>query len=1051
MQAAEARINFPGSVSSLSARLSATKREVPTADDAQSMEFGVALRLRNYADMQARIARGEIISRAELERTYLPLPGDYAAVVAWLKSQGFTITRDDPSRLVVYASGRLPQIRKGLQVHLVSVTANGGRVYHAADTAPSLPQSIAGPVLGINHLQPYHQRRKHAIAHSLTDNSPPYTVSQILKAYNAANLGVTGAGQKIAILIDTVPNVSDVTTFWTNNGIAQSASNLEFINVNNVDDATLHTATGEETLDVEWASGIAPGAGIRVYAAGSLANSDLDKAIQQIINDLPTQPALHTLSISLGEGETAMPKGEFDTDAQLFATLASSGVSVFVSTGDYGSTPNNPSSTVAPANNGPLQVESYASDPSVTAVGGTSLYVDATTGLRASESAWGGVGSPYGGGGGVSIQYARPSWQQGTGVPSGTMRCLPDVALVADPNTGAYVYLNGGVQVYGGTSWGTPVWAGFCALINQARANQGWAPLGLMNPRLYPLLGTSSFTDITTGSNATSVSNGLYQATVGYDMATGLGAPNMGVLLPALVAVQPPQITSFSPASGPIYSTLLVNGTNLGNTSAVTLNGVPVSFTVSSDSRLVIPISPGTGGGVIAVTTPSGTTTSSSAFTVTATPVSSIVISQVYCEGGSNYQNDFIELFNAGTTSVNLSTWSVQMTGATGRSWTVVPLSGTLAPAHHYLVGGRNFGGAGAPLPTPDVQGSFSLDPNAGGKIALVSTQTRLTVSSPSGSTIKDFVGYGSANAHEGAGAAPLTINNFSNFRVSDGRSDTNNNNADFVVAWANPRNSASATSPAAWPDVTLTSAHSGSFTQADPAQPYTITVTNAGTASTGGTVTVTDTLPTGLTATSFSGTGWTTNLATLTATRSDTLAAGSSYPTLTLTVSVAANAATSLTNTAQVTASGDLNSANNSATDPTTILAMTPSQSWRYLYFGSTANTGAGADTAIASADGLPNLLKYALGLNPLVPTTTASVITEDATTGYLRLTVTKNPAATDVTFSIVGTTNLANAASWSASGVVVDQNTASTLRAHSGTPVSSGSSFLRLVVTRP
>ena len=1043
-QTAEPRVSFPDSIASLPNHISATKREVPTAEDTQSMEFGVALRLRNYAEMQARIARGEIIPRAELESTYLPSKNDYATVVSWLKAEGFTITRDDPSRLVVYAQGKLPQVRKSFQVHLVSVTANGGRAYHAADTEPSLPQSIAGPVLGINHLQPYHQRRKHVIAHSLTNNAPPYTVNQILTAYNATNLGVTGAGQKIAILIDTVPTISDVTTFWTNNGVAQSSSNLEFVNVNN---ATLSAPSGEETLDVEWSSGIAPGAKIRVYAAGSLANSATDQCLQQIINDLPTQPDLHVLSISLGDGETALSQTQFATDAQFFATLASAGVSVFVSTGDYGSTPSN----TAGANNGPLQVESYASDPSVTGVGGTTLNVDATTGLRTSESAWGGVNSTYGSGGGVSIQYKRPVWQKGNGVPAGTMRCVPDASLVADPNTGAYVYFNGGATGYGGTSWSAPVWAGFCALINQARANKGLTPLGLMNPHLYPLLGTNNFVDITTGSNATPTSNGLYQATIGYDMATGLGVPNMGFLLSTLVA-QPPAITRFSPASGTVYSTIVITGTDLASATSVTLNGVSVPFTVISNSQLGFTVAPGTSGGVITVITPVGTATSSTSFTLTALPVSSVVISQVYCEGGSNYQNDFIELFNAGTTTVDLSTWSVQIAGATSRRWLSVPLSGTLAPAHHYLVGGAYAGSGDAPLPTPDVSGTFSLDSSTGGKVALVSNQTTLTRSNPVGASgVVDFMGYGTANAYQGSGAAQLTTANYANFRVGGGRSNTNDNAADFVIDLANPRNSASPTTPLAWPDLTLSSTHAGSFTQADTAQSYAITVTNAGTDSTGGTVTVTDVLPTGLTATAFSGDGWTTDLPTLTATRSDTLAAGASYPPLTLTVNVAVNATASLTNTVQVSGGGDLNSINNIATDPTIILTMTPLQSWRYIYFGSTANSGAGADTTIAAADGLPNLLKYALGLNPLVSGNTSGLITPDITTGFLRLTVTKNPAATDVTFTIQGTNDLSTASSWSTNGVIIDQNTTTLLQAHSSTSLTSGSYFLRLNVTHP
>ncbi|HEV3063698.1 MAG TPA: hypothetical protein VGX93_00095 [Chthoniobacterales bacterium] len=76
-------------------------------------------------------------------------------------------------------------------------------------------------------------------------------------------------------------------------------------------------------------------------------------------------------------------------------------------------------------------------------------------------------------GGGVSEYFTRPSWQIGTGMPGGTMRAVPDVACPADPNNGAVLFYNGAQTVVGGTSWSSPTWAGYCALINQARSNAG--------------------------------------------------------------------------------------------------------------------------------------------------------------------------------------------------------------------------------------------------------------------------------------------------------------------------------------------------------------------------------------------------------------------------------------------------------------------------------------------------------------------------------------------------------------------------------------------------
>ena len=1126
VSAQEQRVSFPGSIAPIPTAVAATQRAVQAINASDSMEFGVSLQMRNGDEMKARVARGEIISRAELEASYLPLQADYDKVVNWLTAEGFIITQHDPSRLVVYAQGTVTQVQQSLQVHMVTVTANGGTTYHAADTAPSLPLSIATPVLGINHLQPFHQKKKHAVRLPQTNNAPPFKVAEILKAYNASNLGVTGAGQKIAILIDTVAKNSDLTAFWSANGISQSTANIETINVNG---GTLPAASGEETLDEEWSSGIAPGAKIRVYASRTLNDADLDKCLQRLINDLPTETQIHQLSISLGLGETYVSQAQFDTDAQLFATIASAGVSIFVSSGDGGSTPDDQGGST-----GPLQVEHYSSDPSVTAVGGTSLNVSTSTGLRTSESVWSGSG------GGVSIQFARPSWQVGTGVPAGTKRCVPDVALVADPNTGAYVYL-GGVQQYGGTSWSAPAWAGFCALINEARAAAGKPPLGLLNPSVYPLIGTNNFVDVTSGNNSTSTSGGKYAATTGYDQATGVGVPNMANLLPTLVAQLPPvpTITSFTPTSGVENTTVTINGTNFGSASSVSFNGTSATYTVNSTTKITANSPTGATTGQISVTTPSGTATSSSSFTVVAGPpapsinafspayglpatvvsisglnftgatavkfngvaaatfsvnsdtavsatvpasattgpisvttpsgtatsatsftvltgdgtptitaftptagavgssvtitgtnfvnvtgitvgrapvvtytvssptqinasvpsdavtgpievttglgtgtsstdftvgaasAGSVTISQIYGGGGNTsavYQNDFVELYNRGTAAVNITGWSVQYASATGTSWNTTALSGTMQSGHYYLVKLGSSGAVGAVLPTADTTNTGVNISGTQGKVALMNTSTAITAgtSSPVGvSGLVDFVGYGAANAYEGSGPVVALSNMTAALRLGSGATDTGDNAADFSTGTPSPRNSSTGGGGTTAPDLAVVGNHTGAFVQGDVGKTYTITVSNSGTAATSGTVTVVDTLPTGLTATAFSGTGWTVDVASLTATRSDVLAAGASYPALTLTVNVAGNAVTSVTNVATVSGGGDSNTANNSSSDVTTINASS----------GGGAGGGGTGTTGVLAAWEVNGLSGY--GASPLAATTTASNVT--------------------------------------------------------------------------
>ena len=131
------------------------------------------------------------------------------------------------------------------------------------------------------------------------------------------------------------------------------------------------------------------------------------------------------------------------------------------------------------------------------------------------------------------------------------------------------------------------------------------------------------------------------------------------------------------------------------------------------------------------------------------------------------------------------------------------------------------------------------------------------------------------------------------------------------------------------------------------------------------------------------------------------------------------------------------------------TVTALTPIQAWRLQWFGTTANSGPAADTAIGTSDGMPNLLKYALGLNPLVPTN--SPVVGDISTGYLRLTLPKNPAATDVSFYVELTGDLTTP-SWTTNATTVLQNTPTLLQVRDNAPVaSSASGFMRLRVTRP
>jgi len=169
-----------------------------------------------------------------------------------------------------------------------------------------------------------------------------------------------------------------------------------------------------------------------------------------------------------------------------------------------------------------------------------------------------------------------------------------------------------------------------------------------------------------------------------------------------------------------------------------------------------------------------------------------VVISQVFGGGGNSgayYNSDFIELFNRGGQAQSLAGWSVQYASASGTTWTVTPLSGTIPAGGYYLI--KEYAGStGTVLPTADVTGTINMSATSG-KLALVNSATALTASCPTGGGIQDFVGYGAANCYEGSAAAPALTSTTSAQRAAQGCTDTNNNGSDFTAVTSGASNPA--------------------------------------------------------------------------------------------------------------------------------------------------------------------------------------------------------------------------------------------------------------------
>lgn len=172
---------------------------------------------------------------------------------------------------------------------------------------------------------------------------------------------------------------------------------------------------------------------------------------------------------------------------------------------------------------------------------------------------------------------------------------------------------------------------------------------------------------------------------------------------------------------------------------------------------------------------------------------SDVVISQVYGGGGNSgsvYKNDFIEIFNRGSSPVNVNGWSVQYSSATGTSWQVTPLPNLiLQPGQYLLVQEAPGSGGSTALPTPDKIGSIALSSTAG-KVALANVTTAITAANAP--SVLDLVGFGStANAFEGTGPTPAPSNTTAVLRAGNGCTDSDNNISDFATGAPLPRNSA--------------------------------------------------------------------------------------------------------------------------------------------------------------------------------------------------------------------------------------------------------------------
>ena len=352
----------------------------------------------------------------------------------------------------------------------------------------------------------------------VADTAPPsgaYTPAQMQQAYGFNSIsfnGVAGTGNKETIaIVDAYndPNIqADLNTFDTQFGLP--ATTVTRVNQTGGTSYPSSDPTGgwelEESLDVEWAHAMAPGASIMLVEASSASDSDLLAAVKYA--------AAHANVVSMSWGGSEF-SGETSYDSAYFDQP---GVAFVASSGDSG----------AP-------IAWPAASPNVLSVGGTALTIGQGN-VWSSEVGWSDSG------GGPSAYEAQPSYQKGVVTQTSTARATPDVAYDASPSTGVSVYdsvpYEGTTYDWlevGGTSAGAPQWSALLAIADQGRALSEQPALNSTNPQqvmdiLYA--NQSDFHDITSG---TSTGKPHYSAGPGYDYVTGLGSPMANLVVGSLV------------------------------------------------------------------------------------------------------------------------------------------------------------------------------------------------------------------------------------------------------------------------------------------------------------------------------------------------------------------------------------------------------------------------------------------------------------------------------------------------------------------------------------
>lgn len=592
--------------------------------------------------------------------------GDLAKVSAWLTSQGFTITSVARSSTFITFTGTVAQAQNAFGATIHSLSYNGEQ--HISNiTDPVLPSAVASVVTAVNGLNDFKPKPRSVQRHvSAIDPAKPLytqTINNVTSHYIAPSDYYTiydfnplptssapagGTGVTIAVMGQTalVGNPDpDIAQFRAAAGLPALATNqLTQLLAGTTNPGLSQGDIDEAHIDLEWAGATAPGANLLYVYSGNVFDS-LDAAIGNDVAPI--------ITISYGDCEAGVGTATLTSINLALAEANAQGQTVIGPGGDTGATDCEPDRSPTGQASGlateGLNVDFPGSSPYVTSAGGSMFSADVSTPATywsnsnsagggsalsyISEQPWNettptaGLGDSSGngggaGGGGASAFFSKPAWQVGTGVPNDSARDTPDFAMNAAANhdgylvcsegdgegetpcTNGFLSSNGLPNIFGGTSFVAPSFAGILALVEQKLGNT--TGLGNIGPTLYGFLNgptySSVFHDITSGNNAVPCVQGTlncpnggsegYTAGVGYDQASGIGSIDVNHLV-----------------SGWSSVTQTGTGSTIGagvTTTSLTTSGQLCGLSSSNTLALSVTVTGFTPEGAVSTTVPTG-------------------------------------------------------------------------------------------------------------------------------------------------------------------------------------------------------------------------------------------------------------------------------------------------------------------------------------------------------------------------------------------------------------------------------------------------------------